>query len=293
MISGHALDAHGKKMSKSKGNVVDPVKTMEKYSADCLRFWAACSKLGDDLPFQEKDFITGQKFITKFWNASKFALSHLKDFDPRASADFEKTIMDKWILSRLNKTIQSVTESFEEYEYSKAKSEIELFFWHDVCDFYLEIAKDRLYNPGNYDEADVESAKSTLHAVFTSLLKMIAPIMPHMAEEIYQYFAPGERKSIHTSSWPDVDEEMIDTKSEESWEIIKDLISGVRRYKTEKSLAMNAPLGELVINCKEHEEKVIKKAEKDIIAVTKVGSIKFAPASQLTTEKFGMNINLE
>ena len=100
VISGHALDPHGKKMSKSLGNVVEPQKMIEKYSADALRFWAAGSKLGDDLPFQEKDLVTGQKFLTKVWNAGKFAFMNLNDYDSKKVKNLE--LMDAWVLSKLS-----------------------------------------------------------------------------------------------------------------------------------------------------------------------------------------------
>ena len=104
MISGWALDPHGKKMSKSKGNAIDPREMIKKYSADALRFWAAGSSLGDDLPFQEKDLVTGQKFITKIWNASKFAFMHLADYKPKKPKNIE--IIDAWILSKLSKLVK-------------------------------------------------------------------------------------------------------------------------------------------------------------------------------------------
>ena len=98
MISGWALDAHGKKMSKSKGNVIEPQVMIEKYSADCLRFWAAGSKLGEDLPFQEKDLVTGRKFATKLWNAFKFVMIHLESYQPKQP---KLEPMDAWLLTRL------------------------------------------------------------------------------------------------------------------------------------------------------------------------------------------------
>ena len=109
MISGWALDPHGKKMSKSKGNIVDPREMIERYSVDALRFWAAGSSLGEDLPFQEKDLVTGQKFVTKLWNASKFAIMHLKDFENKKP---KLEVVDKWILSKLSRIIKDSTDSF-------------------------------------------------------------------------------------------------------------------------------------------------------------------------------------
>src|SRR3989344_443385 len=142
-ISGF-VTLKGEKMSKSKGNIIEPQDVIEKYSSDSLRFWAAGSKLGDDMNYQEKDVVTGQKTVTKLWNASKFSAMHLEDYN---GSKVKLEVIDAWLLSRLQKVIKISTESFENYEYSKAKSEVENFFWNTFCDYYLEIVKDRLYNP--------------------------------------------------------------------------------------------------------------------------------------------------
>jgi valyl-tRNA synthetase len=182
MISGHALDPHGKKMSKSKGNVVEPQEVIEKYSSDCLRFWAAGCKLGDDLPYMEKDLVTAQKFITKLWNASKFAIMHLGDYKGEKPKKLEA--VDKWVLSRLSKIIKASTDSFTKYEYSRTRADVENFFWHEFCDNYLEIIKDRLYNPDRRGKEARISAQYSLYRTLVAILKMIAPIMPHITEEI-------------------------------------------------------------------------------------------------------------
>ncbi|MCX6695063.1 MAG: valine--tRNA ligase, partial [Candidatus Altiarchaeota archaeon] len=175
VISGHAQDPHGRKMSKSKGNVVDPYDVLKRYSADSLRFWAAGCKLGDDLPFSEKDLVTGEKFITKIWNASRFVFMHLADYEGSVK---ELDTVDKWLLTKLSKVIQTSTDAFDKYEYSRTKAEIEKFFWQTYCDYYLEIVKDRLYKP---DLRGVESRKAAQYTIYHSLLaivKMMAPIMP-------------------------------------------------------------------------------------------------------------------
>ena len=186
MISGWALDPHGKKMSKSKGNVVDPRETIKKYSADAIRFWAAGSNLGYDLPYQEKDLVTGQKFITKIWNASKFTFMHLKDYKLKKPKNME--IMDSWILSKLSKLVKESTEYFEKYEYSHTKLETDKFFWQTFCDNYLEIVKDRLYNPDKRGKEARLSAQYSLYNSLLTVIKLMAPITPFITEELYQYF---------------------------------------------------------------------------------------------------------
>ncbi|MEK6901233.1 MAG: class I tRNA ligase family protein, partial [Nanoarchaeota archaeon] len=244
MISGHAQDPHGRKMSKSLGNIIEPQEMIKKYSADALRFWAAGSSLGDDLPFQEKDLVTGQKFATKLWNASKFSLIHLEDFNP-AQHVRKREVFDQWLLSKLQRLIQNCTDSFERYEYSKSKAEVEQFFWHVFCDQYLEIIKDRLYN-GSIRGFDArQSAQEGLYEGLCTILKLIAPVMPHITEEIYQlYFAGKEKqnsiehqKSIHLSSWPKYDENLINEHIELVGDIGVDIIGTVRKYKSEQHVS--------------------------------------------------------
>ncbi|NOZ80756.1 MAG: valine--tRNA ligase, partial [DPANN group archaeon] len=202
MISGFALDPHGKKMSKSKGNVVEPQVMIAKYSADALRFWSAGTKLGDDLPFQEKDLMTGKKTITKLWNASKFTLLHLDDLERGNAKDLET--MDRWILSKMQRLIRQCTDSFDAFDFGRAKHETEKFFWQVFCDLYLEIVKDRLYNAEERGREARESAQETLYRILLTILRLFAPIIPHITEEIYQqYFRKKEDAvSIHTGSWP-------------------------------------------------------------------------------------------
>jgi len=199
VVSGN-VSLGGEKMSKSKGNVIKPQEVMEEYGADALRFWAAGSKLGGDLDYQEKDLVTGKKFLTKLWNATKFGFMNLEDFDGKAPKKLEE--IDKQFLNQLNQLIKQTTSSFETYEYSKVKNDVEQFFWHDFADNYLEIVKNRVY------QGKGEKKKSAQYALYQGLfaiLKMMAPITPFITEEIYQtYFKKTEKdESIHISNWPE------------------------------------------------------------------------------------------
>ena len=295
MISGHALDEHGKKMSKSKGNVVDPMETIKKFSADCLRLWAASSKLGEDLPFQEKELVSGQRFLTKLWNASRFVINNLESYEKTDIPHENLRQIDKWILSKMNTMITQVTKHFETYNYCHAKQKLITFFWHDFCDDYLEIVKDRLYNPEKYDSKSVESAKYTLYNILLNTLKMLAPIIPHITEEIYQlYFKKYEgHESIHISPWPEPDDELISIEFEEMGDLLSDIISSVRKYKTENNMAMNAELSKLTINAKKAEEEKLSEVIDDLKAVLKIKEVEFGSASKITTERFGIILNIE
>jgi len=284
VISGHAQDAHGKKMSKSKGNVIEPQDVIAKYGADCLRFWAAGSKLGDDLPYQEKDLVTGQKFITKIWNASKFAFMHLEDYKGNKPKKLE--LVDEWILVKLNRIISSSTYSFKNYEYSRTKAEAENFFWHDFCDNYLEIIKDRLYNPEKRGRDARLSAQYALYNALLAILKLMAPIIPHITEEIYQlYFAGHEKaKSIHISRWPG--EFKADKRAEAAGNLVVYAVQKARQAKSEKNLSLKTPLRNLLVKGKV-SQKDFESVKDDLTAATKAEKInyeKLKPGSKIDFE---------
>ncbi len=265
VISGN-VSMGGEKMSKSKGNVIDPKKVLEEYGADALRFWAAGSKLGMDLDYQEKDLIAGKKMINKLLNASKFVFMNLQDYNGKKKPKKLEPI-DELFLRRINLLIKSVTEDFENYEYSRAKQEIEQFFWKDFCDNYLEIVKRRVYQ----GEGDKKlSAQYTLYSSLLVINKLLAPIMPFITEEIYQTsFKKNEKdNSIHSSKWPESKE---DKSKEDSWDKILELISNVRQEKSKNQKPMNA---ECILTFNKDQMKLVKEMEGDFENVTNSKEIK-------------------
>ncbi len=262
VISGHVLDPKGNKMSKSKGNAIAPQDVIGKYGADALRFWAAGVKLGDDLPYMEKDIQTGQKTVTKLWNATKFCIMHLQDYQ---EWEGELAPLDRWLLSKFSRVVQEATAHFEKNEYSKTKSEAERFFWQTFCDLYLELVKDRLYTPEKYGEGTL-SAQHTLYSVSLGILKLFAPIMPHITEELYQlYYRKSDgATSIHVSAWPDAREDLIDEEAEALGDEVARIVAAVRKHKSEKQLSMKAPLQKLKITTRLDLTLV----EPDLLAVT-------------------------
>ena len=268
-----------------------------KYSADALRFWAAGSKLGDDLPFQDKDLLTGQKTVTKLWNASKFSMLHIEDFNRNEKVKVTETF-DKWLLSKLHKSIKKITTSFNRYEYSKAKAEVEKFFWNVLCDNYLEIVKDRLYKPENRENG-AGKRKSSQYALYTTLfdtVKLMAPIMPHITEEVYQLFFKGNKNdlSVHISSWPKFDKKLINEQAEIAGDIGVDIISAIRRYKSEKQLSLKEELSELIL-CSDEEnfEDHIKSINEDLKAVLNVKNITFEGKTDFESDKFLIKIGVK
>lgn len=235
VISGF-VTLKGEKMSKSKGNIVQPQEVMKKYGADAVRYWASSSKLGEDFDYQEKDVVSGKKFVIKLWNASRFVFMNLEDWDGKNPKELE--ILDSLFLRRLNEVIKSATENFENYNYSGAKLLAENFFWKDFCDNYLEIVKKRIYQ-GKGEKK--KSAQYTLYVSLFAILKMMAPITPFITEEIYQtYFRKKEKeKSIHLCGWPESKSEGLVSKN---WPLLLETISLVRQEKSKAQKPMNSEI---------------------------------------------------
>jgi len=289
IINGFLVDKNGEKMSKSRGNVIKPEDVLEKFSSDALRYWAASSKLGADLAYQEKELLTGMKLLTKLWNASKFVHMHLEDYKNVKPKKID--VIDKFLLSKVQGLISEVTNYLETYEFSKARASVENFFWHTFCDNYLEMIKYRIYNPDIYGKDKRVSAQYALYNSLYAIMKMFAPILPHITEEIYTlFFKPSEKiDSIHLSDWPKPDLKQVDKKLEENVSKVIDIISRVRKYKSENSLSLKAEVENLIIDKKLESEltdfiEVIKET-------TKSKKITFGKGN-LETEEFKIKISI-
>ncbi len=267
MVSGY-VTLGGVGMSKSKGTGVNPDKVLKEYGADALRFWAAGSKLGSDLDYQEKDLVTGKKFIKKLLNASKFVFMNLQGYDFKKPKNLEE--VDKLFLTKIDLLVQRVTDNFLEYEYSKVKLDVEKFFWQMFTDNYLEIVKKRVY------QGSGESKKSAQYALYKSLLsilKLIAPIMPFVSEEIYQeHFRKQEKdKSIHISSWPVSKPKQEDLDRVSSFTSLVEIISRVRQEKSKVNKAMNS---EIILTIGKGPYKMIRGMLGDLKNVTNSTQVK-------------------
>jgi len=263
-ISGN-VSLYGEKMSKSRGNVIPPQQIMQQYGSDSLRYWASSSKLGEDLDYQEKDLIAGKKFATKILNAANFIFMNLRH--QKKQPILIET--DRLFLVQLNKLIKSSTNSFDEYNYSKAKSESEHFFWRIFADNYLEIVKKRVYSG---TEEEKSSAFYTLYHTLFSLLKLFAPITPFITEEIYQnYFKKYEKEnSIHTLSWPEQIKIKEDKNDEIIWSRLIDVIGKVRQAKSEAKKAMNS---EISLSLNAEDKKILFPVMFDLKAVVNAKKI--------------------
>ncbi len=229
-IHGLVRDSQGRKMSKSLGNGIDPLEVIEKYGADTLRFMLITGNTpGNDMRFYWERVEGTRNFANKIWNASRFALMNMEGYDKDAELA-PYTLADKWILSRLQDTVKDVTGLLERFELGEAGRAIYDFIWSEVCDWYIEIAKPRLYNKEAASER--ATAQHVLATVLVSAMKLLHPYMPFITEEIYQCL-PHEAESIMISKWPVADESLVDPEAERGMNAIMDSIKAIRNMRAE------------------------------------------------------------
>jgi valyl-tRNA synthetase len=284
LILGHALDPAGKKLSKSKLKAADdPTAMVESFSADAVRYWATGVRTGGDTVLSDKVMQTGNRLVTKLWNAARLALPYLDEYRPgQPPAGLNST--DRWLLSRLHTLIQRATAALEEYEFAAARAEVERFFWADLCDNYLEMVKFRLYGDVEDAGSGEEGARYTLGSALLAVLKLLAPFMPHITDEVYQagFAAVDGAPSIHVSRWPVALQGWADAEAEQAGQAILEVAEAVRRWKTERQLSVGAPLAALHVTCPASLETVLQSALLDLRSVTRAGRIELTPAAEGT-----------
>lgn len=230
LIHGLIRDKEGRKMSKSLGNGVDPMDVIEKYGADALRYFLSTATApGMDLRYDEEKVASTWNFINKLWNASRYVLMNLGEFKEENQTMDELTTSDKWILTKLEQTIQTVRKHMDQYEFHVVGTELYRFIWDDFCDWYIELTKGSINN----------TTKTVLVKVLTSILKMLHPFMPYVTEEIYQML-PIHEESIMISHYPVYEEEYVFEKETKDMEEMIDFITRVRTYKLEQKVPKDA-----------------------------------------------------
>lgn len=253
-IHGLVRDSQGRKMSKSLGNGIDPLEVIDKYGADTLRFMLITGNTpGNDMRFYWERVDSTRNFANKIWNASRFTLMNMDGYDPKAPIG-EYTLADKWILNRLNETIEKVTTLLDKFELGEAGRYIYEFVWSEFCDWYIELAKARLYN--KEDEVARRTAQSVLHTVLSKAMQLLHPFMPFITEEIWQCL-PATAGSIIVSDWPTVDSATVDAKAQADMDTLMEAIKAIRNIRAEMNIqpghrnpiivqAANAAVGDLV-----------------------------------------------
>jgi len=200
LINGHILGPDGSRMSKSKGNVIDPEQGINEYGADAIRQALLSLTLGSDFPFKWEPVKYGKGFLQKVWSSARFVEGFFGE-KPYQLNEGELEDVDRWILYRLDETVSKVTGAMDGYQFHIAVDLLQRFYWHDFCDQYIEAAKPRLYSPRNAGSS--MAAKATLHKAISTFIRLLAPICPHITEEIYQKaFRDGEGAiSVHAAQW--------------------------------------------------------------------------------------------
>jgi len=229
-IHGLVLDAQGRKMSKSLGNGVDPIEVIEQYGADTLRFMLVTGNApGNDLRFQVERLEGTRNFANKIWNASRFVLMNL-DRSGFESLKPEYAMADRWILSRYQKTVRDTTSLLARFEIGEAARVLYDFIWSEFCDWYIELAKPRLY--GRETEASKNTAQMVLSQVLGGTLKLLHPFMPFITEEIWHHLQ-GTEGSISVAMWPKPQAEWDNPSLEKEMELVMDVIRAVRNMRAE------------------------------------------------------------
>jgi valyl-tRNA synthetase len=233
-IHGLILDAQGRKMSKSLGNGVDPIEVIEKYGADTLRFMLTTGNTpGNDVRFHYDRLDNTRNFANKIWNASRFVMMNLQDFDPEVVGQ-DYSLADRWILSRYHQVVREVTEDMEKYDLGEAARVLYEFIWNEFCDWYIELSKPSLY--GKEDEKRRKTVQYVLWYVLSNTMKLLHPFMPFITEGIWQHL-PHKGETIMLQQWPQVEEGLINPETEEEMALIMEVIKAVRNMRAE----MNVP----------------------------------------------------
>ena len=262
LLNGLVRDDQGRKMSKSLGNGIDPLDIIRDYGADALRFTLVTGNTpGNDMRFYTKRVEANRNFANKLWNATRFLMMNMSDEITDSNFDVEKLhYEDKWILSKLQKVIKSITEKIEKYDIGLAADDIYDFIWSDFCDWYIEIVKPVLYSDNA--EEKTNTVKVLLY-VLENILKLLHPFMPYITEEIWQAL-PNREAALIVSKWPEYKEELVFEKEERATEYIENAIREIRNARSEMNIE-NSKKSNTLVYTKDPEVKEIFEEMKGLL----------------------------
>lgn len=281
MISGFVLAKPGEKYSKSKSQGADtPMHLIETHSADAMRYWSASAKLGTDTFFSQQDLQGAKRLMTKLYNAARFAQGLMGEGAPAGQPGTSAGALlpvDAWLLARLGQTTRQAAALLDRCEVGAARHLIDAFFWEDFCDNYIEIAKERLYQPDKHGQAAAASGRCALYHGLLGVLKLYAIYMPHLAEHLYQelFQSSQQAASLHQLQWDCAGED--DGTLLALGELIKGAVSQVRRYKSERGLSLKSEMDRLVIPCPDALRPLMARSLGDLTACTHARVIELAP----------------
>ena len=281
-IHGLIRDEKGQKMSKSKGNTIDPVKVIDKYGSDALRFTmtSLCTYGGQDIKMSEERFEYGRNFANKIWNASRFVLMNLDGVD-NSDIDFDKlTIADKWILDKLNSTAKEINENIETFRIGETAHVLYDFFWNSYCDWYVEIAKIQLQ-----DAALKLNTQRVLRYVLDMSLRMLHPIMPHITERVWQLIPKNsEFPAIIVADFPVYSEKLAFPKEAREMELVFETIKSLRNVRQSFNISTSLKM-DIEIRAAEDEKPVFEAIESYIKRLARVENITYADVNAPVPQK--------
>ncbi|NLT12041.1 MAG: valine--tRNA ligase [Clostridiaceae bacterium] len=275
LIHGIIRDPQGRKMSKSLGNGVDPLEIIDQYGADALRYSLVTGNApGNDQRFQEDKIEAGRNFANKIWNAMRFVLMNCEEnlcFDAVDPSKF--TLEDKWILSRLNKVSSEVTSNLEKYEFGIAVAKIYSFIWEEYCDWYIEMAKSRLFDASGSTKIE---AQYVLNYVLGEAMKLLHPFMPFLTEEVYSHLILANKAgAIMVDRWPEVRQEWSFNAEEEKMIILMDAIRSIRNVRTQLGVAPSRKAGGILVVAREETRGIFEDSIAFLDRLASINSIEF------------------
>jgi valyl-tRNA synthetase len=286
VISGHVQAQGGVKISKSKGNApIDPVEVVTKHGADAVRFWALSAKLGTDYVFSEDDVSAGRKLCMKLWNASRLVLGHLQGYDPAGPRAPERAV-DRGIRLRFAQTAAEATELLDAYEFGLAKKRVEEFFFGDLCDQWLEMAKDRLYDTSPESAAVRRSTQACAFDVLYGTLRLLSPFIPHVAEVVHQAYFRGAtgQAVLSRAPWPGESRPAGEEPALSAYALATQVLGGVRRWRSENKVSPGKTLGRARVLLPAATNGAWPSVEADVRAAGRVTTFETAPGPAGATE---------
>lgn len=271
-ISGWVLDPDRKKMSKSKGNVVTPIALLDEYGSDAVRYWSANARLGTDTTFDTNVLKVGKRLVTKFFNAGKFVLTQAGEPGPIQNA------LDISFLANLRDAVGSVTRSFDDFEHGAALSETERFFWHGFTDHYLEMVKARARS--ETDLPGRASAIASLRLALQVLLRLFAPFLPYITEEVWSWGFQDNHPSVHAAPWPSADE-FPSARSEQAsvFETAIAALGEVKKAKSEAKVSVAQPVSRVVLHSNDRSRINLETVLEDVTSAGRIARLEFASAN--------------
>ncbi len=273
-IHGLIRDEFGQKMSKSKGNTIDPVQIIDKYGSDALRFTLTSLNTygGQDIKISDERFEYGRNFANKIWNASRFTLMNISDVDAEPIDRNKLTIADKWILNKLNETAKIVNDNIKTYRFGETAHVLYEFFWNNLCDWYLEISKVQLN-----DEKISMNTKRVLKYVLDNTLRLLHPIMPHITEKIWQLIPnvkDNENDALIRSDFPVYNDKLSYPKESKEMEVVFETIKSLRNLRQSFNINVGVSI-DIIVDAAKNELDIFKSIEAYIKRLAKVNEISY------------------